>query len=452
MVFEKKLKTIDDPILEFDSSEHKSTDPINGLENWDPNKLPDLECIRVSAICQSQYVNVLKQFWDHLRNGYNGNRYVPYLGFRESFAAPITDILSTVNPDVKSGDIDTRFAASVRDIGSSADIVFVVLPYDFPQEAMTMYNEIKAASFQSKTKTQCIRRNILGRVGSPDHAIDLWNIGVGIFTKVGGTPWVLSDRMSDVGCFVGLVTDSVKRGTQTVSDKAGICEVVDNYGSHVIWAKEELPSLSFAKEEGRTVREIDKKETTKMIESCLEKYCRQRLGSNYHDRMNLLSDKLVVFHLTDDFSKGVLETMEKAITDFGLERYQIIHLKQDTPYRLYSNESNDMTPLRGTVFEVNDKNAVLYTHGKREYHRGTVHNVYTRNKRGIKPIGVEILKENKGVPIYETCKHVINLTGLCWYTTDIEMKMPVTIKIARRLGMLWKRGVLSDFADVRYVL
>jgi hypothetical protein len=451
MAFEGKTKAVADPLLEFDSAEHVSTDPIFGLENWEPHRLPDLECIRVIAICQPQLVDSLNQFWSDLQKGFQGNPFVPYVGFRNIFTTPITDIEETINPDRKIGELGTRFAASIRDIESEVDIVFAVLPYDYPQDAKEVYNELKAASFKKQIKTQCIRRSILQRLNSQDHASDLWNISTGIFTKVGGTPWILKEKMSEVGCFVGLVAASSFRGNASISDKAGICEVIDNYGSHVIWSKEELPSMASIKENGRFVKNIESQETTKLVESCLDKYCRERLGANYQSKLCSLSDKVVVFHLTDDFSTNVLDTMEKAIQNFGLDRYQLVHLKNDTPYRLYSSESADLKPLRGTVWEINDENAVLYTHGRREYHRGKVHKTYSRFKR-INPIGIEILRQNKGISMYDSCKHIVGLTGLCWYTTDIEMKMPVTIKIARRLSSLWKRGVLTDFEDVRYVL
>ena len=450
LVFGRSSRSIPDPRLQFDSSDHVSVDPIFGLDNWDPYRLPDLECVRAAAICQPALQSLLKRFWSNLKDGYEGNPFVKYSGFRSIFTTPITDLEVIVNPDMKNGELSTRFAASVRDIEPNVDIVFAVLPYDYPQDAIEVYNELKAASFKSRMKTQCIRRSILQRLDTKDHAIDLWNISTGIFTKVGGTPWILDETMSEIGCFVGMVAERCPEGSPTFG-KTGICEVIDNYGTHVIWSKEDLPSMSLIREDRRMVKNIDEKDTTRLIESCLDKYCRQKLGPNYQQRLNLLSDKVVVFHFTDDFSENVLDVMEKTIQNFGIERYQLIHLKNNSPFRLYSNENSEFKPLRGTVWELDDENAVLYTHGRREYRRGRVHKVYSRNKR-ITPIGVEILRQNKGIAIYDACSHVLNLTGLCWYTTDIEMRMPITIKIARKLSSLWKRGVLSDFEDIRYVL
>lgn len=454
---ERKVRHIGDPILEFDSSAHVSTDPIFGLENWGPHDVPDLESISVCAICKPDLQASLSRFWTDLQDGFDKDVYVPYPGFKNVFQVPIADPAPIVNPDVRKGEISTRYAATLRDTPSEIDLVFVVLPYDLPEDALEVYNELKASSFSKRIKTQCIRRATLEKSNGiksvrSDHAIDLWNISVGIFTKVGGTPWALRDRMPEAGCFVGLVTGMRKTAIGGFEkDKAGICEVVDNYGSHVIWVKEDLPSMIWSKEDGKSVLEIEKGDTARLIESCLEKYCRQRLGPDYQDRMSSLSDKIVVFHVTDNFSKTVLDTMEKAISDFGLRRYQIAHLKFDTPYRLYDSDDQALKPLRGAFWEIDERNAVLYTHGKREYRRGSVHRTYSRFKR-IKPIGVEILRQNNGPTLYDSCTHIVNLTGLCWYTTDIEMKMPVTIKIARRLGNLWKRGVLADFEDVRYVL
>jgi len=453
----EKIRYINDPVLEFDSSAHISTDPIFGLEHWDPHKLPDLECISVCAICKPEFRSSLARFWEHIQEGYEEDVYVPYPSFRKVFGVPITGITSIANPDAKRGEIPTRYAACIRDIGSDVDLVFIVLPYDLPQDALEVYNELKAASFSKRIKTQCIRRTTLERLDGTksirsNHAIDLWNISVGMFTKVGGTPWILRDKMSEVGCFVGLVAETKKMTKDRFEgNKAGICEVVDNYGSHVIWVKEDLPSMTWVRENGNWVRDMKKSETANLVGSCLEKYCRQRLGSDYEDRISSISDKIVVFHLTDNFSNNVLDTIEKTIYDFGLERYQLIHLKYNTPYRLYDSEDKTLKPRRGTFWEVNKENAVLYTHGRREYRRGSVHKTYSRFKR-IRPIGVEVLRQNKGSAIFDSCIHIVNLTGLCWYTTDIEMKMPVTIKIARRLSNLWKRGVLADFQDVRYVL
>jgi len=197
----KLVGYISDPILEFDSSTHLSTDPIFGLENWDPNKIPDLEIISAYAICKPQLQASLAKFWGHLQNGYEEDVYVPYPGFRNVFGIPIADITNIVNPDTKRGEISTRYAASIRDIESDADLIFIVLPYDLPQDALEVYNELKATSFSRRIKTQCIRRTTLERLDETkptrsNHAIDLWNISVGIFAKVGGTPWGLKDEMS----------------------------------------------------------------------------------------------------------------------------------------------------------------------------------------------------------------------------------------------------------------
>lgn len=453
----QKAKRISDPVLEFDSSSHVSTDPIFGLENWGPHNLPDLEKISVCAICKPELRASLLKFWADLKNGYEGDAYVPYLGFSNAFHTPIADLNPVINPEVKKGEIPTRYAASLRDVPSETDLVFIVLPYDLPEDALEVYDELKASSFSRRIKTQCIRRVTLERSNDTrslrsDHAMDLWNISVGMFTKVGGTPWVLRDRMAEVGCFIGLVTGMKRTSTGRFErDKAGICEVVDNYGSHVIWVKEDLPSMNWIREDGRSVLEIARGDTTRLVESCLEKYCRQRLGPNYQDRMSSLSDKTVVVHITDNLSTNVLDTMAKTISDFGLDRFQIIHLEFDTPYRLYDGDDQTRKPLRGTVWAVDENFAVLYTHGRREYRRGSVYKTYSRFKR-TKPIGVEILRQSRGPNIYDSCMHIVNLTGLCWHTTDIEMKMPVTIKLAGRLNNLWKRGVLADFEDVRYIL
>jgi hypothetical protein len=462
-----KIGRISDPVLQFDSINHIATDPIFGLESWDPHKLPDLECINICAVCSPQYIKPLKQFWEHLKEGYTEDVWVPHPGFRSAFGIPVTDLGKIYNPDPKPGDIPTRYASAVKDV-EKFDLAFVVLPYETMADAFEVYNEIKASSF-SKTpriKTQCIRRSTLERLDKlseakgekqkksirSDHAIDLWNITVGIFTKVGGTPWILKNPMSEVGCFIGMVTNArAVAERQYVRDKAGICEVVDSYGSHIIWAKEDLPSMTWTKIEGQHVLDIKPDEIQRLVESCLDRYCRQLLGPGYEDRISSLSHKSVVFHVTDRFSDNVLDAMEKGISGYGLKRYQILHLEHKSPHRLYEEESNDLIPLRGTFWEIDANNAVLYTHGKREYRRGVVNRVYSRHKR-VSPIAVEILRQNKAPTIDKACEHVINLTALCWYTTDIELRMPVTIKIARRLSELWKRNVLTDFEDVRWVL
>jgi hypothetical protein len=462
-----KIGLVNDPVLQFDSVTHVATDPIFGLKTWDPYRLPDLECITVCAICSPQFRKSLDKFWEDLKNGYGEDVWVPYPGFRSIFGIPISNLEKIYNPDAKPGEIPSRYASSIKDV-EKFDLAFVVLPYETPADAFEVYNEVKASSFSKapRIKTQCIRRGTLERLNKlseaesdkqkksirSDHAIDLWNISVGIFTKVGGTPWILRKPMSEVGCYIGMVTNArAIAERQYIKDKVGICELVDNYGSHMIWAKEDLPSMTWTRIEGRRVLDIKPKEIQRLVDSCLDKYCRQLLGPSYEDRIPSLSDKCVVFHVTDPFSHSVLDAMEKSISEFGLEKYQIVHLEYKSPHRIYEEESDDLIPLRGRFWEIDTNSAVLYTHGRREYRRGVVRRIYSRHKR-VSPIGISILRQNKAPSIEKVCEHVINLTALCWYTTDIELRMPVTIKIARRLSELWKRNVLTDFEDVRWVL
>lgn len=462
-----QIGRISDPVLQFDSVTHIATDPIFGLENWDPHKFPDLECIDVCAVCPPEYRDSLKLFWGDLTKGYTKDVWVPYPSFRSVFDIPITDLDEIYNPSAKVGEIPARYSSVIKDIGDF-DLALVVLPYETAADAFEVYNEVKASSFSKspRIRTQCIRRSTLKRLDKlndardekqkksvrSDHAIDLWNISVGIFTKVGGTPWVLKDSMPEIGCFIGMVTNArAVTERQYVRDKAGICEVVDSYGSHVIWAKEDLPSMSWTKIEGQSVLDIRPREIRNLVGACLDRYCRQLLGPSYEDRLSTLFPKSIVFHVTDRFSESVLDAIEEEISGYGFKSYQIVHLLHQSSYRLYEEESSDLIPCRGAFWEIDDNHALVYTHGRREYRRGAVRRVYSRHKR-VSPIGVEILREAKSPPIDKVCEHIVNLTALCWYTTDIELRMPVTIKIARRLSELWKRNVLADFEDVRWVL
>jgi len=463
-----EVNNINNPVLEFDSALHVSTDPIFGLSTWNPCKYPDLDEIKVCAICSPAYKNALQLFWSYLKNGFNEKVFVPFPGFSNVFNISIDDLTDIINPDKKPGDIPTRYASAVKDVSADYNIAIVILPYDFPLEAREVYNETKAASFSKdpRLKTQCIRRKTLFKLDEittdktedeikyirSAHSINLWNVAVAIFTKVGGTPWKLKDIMSEVGCFTGIVASTkLLDERRYIKDKVGICEVTDSWGSHVIWAKEALPSMGWAEEEGVRVLDISPDEVRGLIGSCLEKYCRTILGPGYEEKLDTIKDKLLSFHLVDVFSKKVLDEMEKTIVDFGFDKYQIIRLQGKAPARIYDQESSDNLPLRGSYWKEDESKAILYTHGRREYRRGKVRRIYSIHKR-VTPIGVEILRQNKGLNIEKVLEQILNLTGLCWYTTNIEIKMPVTIKIARRISDLWKRGVLADFEDVRFVL
>jgi hypothetical protein len=463
-----QVNQISNPDLEFDSSTHVAADPIYGLSTWDPCVYPSLQDIKVCAVCAPAYVNDLQKFWADLKGGFDHNVFVPFPGFSTIFNLPMSDLTTIINPDRKTGDVTTRYASSVKDVPSDFDMTIVVLPYDLPIEAAQVYNEVKASSFSRtpRLKTQCVRKSTLQRLDdiTPDkndnqiryirsaHSIDLWNIGTAIFTKVGGTPWKLKEPMSEVGCFTGLVTNTKLIDVRRyIKDSVGVCEVVDSWGSHVVWVREALPSLKRSREDGVSVIEIEPDETRRLFQSCLDKYARTVLGSNYHDKIDVIKDRLLVFHITDIFSQNVLDEMENAITDFGFDRYQIIKLQAAAHPRIYDQDSIDNVPLRGSYWKESEDDAILYTHGRREYRRGIVKRTYSVHKR-VTPIGVQVLRQNNGFTLEKTLQHILSLTGLCWYTTDIEIKMPVTIKIARRISDLWKRGVLTDFEDVRLVL
>lgn len=469
----KKTLDVDyvkNPILEFDSVTHTSTDPIHGLSNWRPHNYPDLNEIRACAVCAPQFQADLKEFWDGIINGFNGDVFVGFPGFSKVFGIPITKLVSIINPDKKFGEIATRYSSAVKDIPSDCDIAVIVLPYDSPVEAKFVYNEVKAASFsrEPKLKTQCIRKVTLAKLEGieyeisdykakrtrSEHSINLWNFATAVFTKVGGVPWKLKSNMRDVGCFIGMVTNSkLIDERRYVRDKIGVCEVVDSWGTHVIWVREALPSMKRTHEEGLKVIDVDPDDVSTLIQAVLDRYCRTTLGASYDKKIETIKNKRLCFHVRDMFSKKVLDAMEKAIDEFGFERYQIVRIEPSGSARIYDGESDDNIPLRGLYWKESDLLATLYTHGRRQYRRGKVRSIHSIHKFGrVSPIGVNILRQNKGLSIEKVLQHIMNLTGLCWYTTDIEIKTPVTLKIARRISELWKRGVLSDFQDVRYVL
>ena len=456
---------LENPILEFDSVAHIATDPIHGLSNWGPHQHPDLNEIRAYAVCAPQFKANLEEFWDGIINGFNEDVFVAFPGFSKVFGIPITKFVSIINPDKKSGKIATRYSSAVKDIPSDCDIAVIVLPYDNPVEARDVYNEVKAASFsrEPKLKTQCIRKITLAKLEEieykirkvrSEHSINLWNLATAVFTKVGGVPWKLKNEMSEVGCFIGMRTNTkLIDERRYVKDKIGICEVADSWGTHVMWVKEALPSMQRTREEGLKVIDINPDDISKLVESALDRYCRTTLGVDYDKKIETIKNKVICFHVRDVFSKKVLDAMEEAINGFGFGRYQIVRIEPAASARIYDKESTDNIPLRGLYWKENDLSAILYTHGRRQYRRGIVRSTYSIHKFDrVTPIGVNIVRQNRGLSIDKVLQHIMNLTGLCWYTTAIEIKMPVTSKIARRISELWKRGVLSDFQDIRFVL
>jgi len=302
--------SLKNPILEFDSTTHIATDPIHGLSNWGPHEYPDLNEIRAYAVCAPRFQANLEEFWDGIINGFNTDVFVEFPGFSEVFGIPITKFVSIINPDKKSGEITTRYSSAVRDIPSDCDIAVIVLPYDNPIEAREVYNEVKAASFsrEPKLKTQCIRKITLAKLEEieyetydrmikktrSEHSINLWNFATAVFTKVGGVPWKLKDDMSEVGCFVGMVTNTkLIDERRYIKDKMGICEVADSWGTHVMWVKEALPSMQPTREEGLKVIDIDPNDVSRLVGSVLDRYCRTTLGVDYDEKIKTIKNKII---------------------------------------------------------------------------------------------------------------------------------------------------------------
>lgn len=385
--------------------------------------------IHVKAVAtrspKENFINLYRK----INEGFSG-KYMPWPGFSKVTGAEllfnekddIIEVEGNDEKDVLRGLIEASNGAKEN------TVIFIVLP----NVSSRTYYMIKAEALHRKVPTQIILKDTL--VKEPLE-FTIMNIATALYAKAGGIPWVLKDPLTvKRGLFIGIAfhLDHTMKGIYY-----GVMEVFNRYGAHLV-CKARMYNY---RDEIRSVRGlfIPRREAEEILKSLIREY----------------KPREITFHKSAPFHREEKEAIENVCDENGVE-YYLVHIEGTNPYRVCAPQL-DYTPLRGTiVFDTaNNNRTILMTTGQSATEHGKI-----SSWRGIgtpRPIEITIEGRRGNENIRELCEQVLALTKLDWNTTEISIRLPITLKYPRKAARLVKhfKGIregLVDIADFRYLI
>mgnify|MGYP001772981659 FL=1 len=384
--------------------------------------------VHVGLIVESNVINDAKKFMEYLKLGYNY-----YKGFKSTFG--VKDFVfndryvKTVDP-TSSNDVLRDIEYSYHELADnlpSGSTIIVVMDDDIIE---SNYIKIKAFKFyyhDKEVRLQLVRRSTLEMVLKDPDMLDftLLNVATAIYARAGGTPWVLEHELLPAGIFIGIAFTKPKSVGPNEFFYYGILTVYDKFGKYLDMRARALrvriPGVRKPRTKGLYIPRSDME---KLLEGIISDY----------------KPPVVILHKSARFHEGEIAAVRNVLGGMGI-RYALIHIESSNPYRGYGKTCNG-TVVRGDLIldmELRDR-AILFT-------TGCVQGAQNRAKPGTpKPLELEVEGNTTPYSAEDFAGQVLALTKLDWNTTDPEVRMPVTIKYARRAAALMQ--VLSSQSGI----
>jgi len=389
----------------------------------------------VKVIIDKATKNEFFNFFKKLKDGYTGN-YTRWPGFRALTGAELylsnSDIIPFDGQDYIYEDVLNKLMTVFSERDKNLVIFFVV-----PRFMSRLYYKIKALALQKQVPVQFILKDTLTK---EPLEFTLMNIGVALIAKLGGIPWILQKPLTLTrSLFVGI---AFHLDHESKDIYYGVVEVFDKFGRQ-LECKIQMYRSPVTIQNVRGLY-IPRKHVENILTELIKKY----------------QPREIIFHKSAPFHKEEKETIGDICKKENVQ-YALLHIEKSNPYRLYMaySEEPDIAPIRGTlVFDAYNKNrAILST-------TGTVmldHKL--RRWSGIgtpRPLEIMVEDNTTKYSLREISEQILALTKLDWNTTEISLRVPITLKYSNKAAKLAPHLNLKDVAssglleisDVRFLI
>lgn len=243
-----------------------------------------------------------------------------------------------------------------------------------------------------------------------DEATRAWNLFTALYYKAGGLPWRMTRNDSDVrSCYLGI---SFFRTLDKERLYASSAQVFNELGEGVIVRG----GLAIEDKEDRTIH-LDEEGAYSLIKLALEAFKKE------HGHL----PARVVIHKSSDYSHEEYEGFSRFLKEKEITQFDLLYLSESF-LRLYRTET--YPPLRGTLLQLDQKRAILYTKGSVPFYE-TYPSIYP-------PKSLYIDSSRAQRPVRDLARECLALTKMNWNNTRFDGQLPITLRAARQVGTILK--------------
>ena len=485
MKFESKV--FDEPLLEF-GDKHSHPDPRLGMVEAGPLQTHVGDTINVAVVGSAQTIEQSKEFLSAAADGFestaeslpNLNPAFPGLRNRNPFrcsfsiANEATSALSKAEIEriVKEPhdgkavrmavDAICRNLQALDDSGIRPDVAIVALPVALIEKVWSAQTSDKgttekedsggsdAPNFRGLLKAramgmsfpiQIVWEDVINekakipqkiKVNSDrriqDRAGRAWNLMTTLYYKGSGrVPWRRLPKEGDfTACYIGVSFYRDVSGQQLWTSSA---QMFDERGRGFV-----LKGRRAQTEQRGRHPYMAKTDAFDLIRSVLGAY--RDHHKNYPARVIVLKTS----RFRDEEAEGIIEALEEA----GTELRDLVWVQESYAVRVLRD--GDYPVLRGTFVDLDGK-GLLYTNGSIPYY-GTYPGSYVPNPLLLCP------HPSSDSTISQIAEEVFSLTKINWNSTQMNQRLPIPIRAARKVGEVLKylsndQSVSTDYR--RYI-
>lgn len=444
-----------EPKLRFGSSDARDIDihPLEGLIRFGPYTRDKLSAvsnpIRIGMILpadlEDRLVTQMREL-DHSHQPRERKAYLPpYPGFEKVFGVrlsrggPASRILLSDDldgriaiaaaPHVVLAEALTRALFALRNARDSFDVVVIVLKEGWAPafrgpagDDFDLHDYVKAYAASEGICVQFLRED--SALNYHCRCSVAWRLGIALYTKAGGIPWVLADVQPDTA-FIGI--DYALRSGGDADQRFAICcsQVFDAEGSGLEFVAYEAEGVQIFRKNPYLRRD----QMLKVMARSLAIYQRKHSGD---------PPKRVVVHKNTEFRPDEIEGVFDAFPNAS--NIELVHVQQSCGWRgvlIADHQRPHGYPChRGTTFQLGRNEALLWTQGNlpavakgKDY--------FKEGKGTPEPL---LLVRNAGLGDFDDlCRETLALTKMDWNNDGPYDRLPVTLNFAGTLATIVKR-------------
>lgn len=278
-----------------------------------------------------------------------------------------------------------------------------------------LHDRVKILGMEEGIPTQLLKPSTVKMESDRDKASWAWNFTAGLLYKSqSGHPWK-TKHLDSGTCYAG-ITFYRKRGRGTNTVRAALTHVFTHHG-HTILQSNPMRDLD-RDDNGRP--HLSSEGAKQLAQQILDHYAEGKQGAT--------PDRLVL-HKSSAYWEDEREGFLDAAADVPVT--DLVQIRDRTDVRMFTN--GDFPVQRGRLFSIpEDDRHFLFTTGYDA-------SVTTYEGSNI-PTPIEVRPDKFcETPPRQLCEEILFLTKLDWNTTALAVKLPVTLKVAQKVGR-----VLSD--------
>lgn len=477
-----RTRIFEEPHLEFGDG-HRNTDPRRGLVVGGPLQTPVGDTIKIAVVGSAKTVEDTKRFMAGVAAGVAGkgekhpNMHpdFPGLGNQNPYRCKfeVDERATAAIPQKKIDRIkkepsnDTAIELAVDEIfkelqaidesGNRPDVAIVALPVAMIERVWNARSDgteddpgrgeradilnfrglLKAKAMHLSFPTQIVWEDVFDDKASipkklkedsernrQDDADVIWNLLTSLYYKgTGRIPWKrMSHEAEFTACYIGVSFYKEAGGKDLFTSAA---QMFDERGRGFILKGKRAETESRGRHPYMT-----KDDARDLIVEVLAAY--KAHHRNYPAR--------VAVYKTSRFRDEEADGITEALTDLSIDMKDLVWIQERTAMKVLRDGNYPV--MRGTFVELDGK-GILYTNGCIPYY-GTYPGTYDPRPLLICP------HPSSDNTVEEIAREVLSLTKINWNSTQMNQKLPVPIRAARKVGDVLKYAgdgkVSSDYA------